>query len=108
ANRKKDAGLTRLDFERHYPGKSGVRRLAMKTISPACQIVAGLFCAAAMAISAPMVRAQELTAPDFKSSRPTPRTADGHPDLSGYWKGTRETHPVGNIGKDLPGFKLPL
>ena len=80
----------------------------MKTISPACQIVAGVFCAAAMAISAPMVRAQELTAPDFKSNRPTPRTADGHPDLSGYWKGTRETHPVGNIGKDLPGFKLPL
>ncbi len=41
-------------------------------------------------------------------SRPAPRTTDGHPDLSGYWKGTRATHPVGNIGKDLPGFKLPL
>jgi hypothetical protein len=39
---------------------------------------------------------------------PAPRAADGHPDLSGYWKGSRATTPVGNIGKDLPGFKLPL
>jgi hypothetical protein len=39
---------------------------------------------------------------------PTPRTPDGHPDLSGFWKGSRDTRPVGNIGKDLPGFKLPL
>lgn len=49
-----------------------------------------------------------LTAPDVKSSKPAPRTADGHPDLSGFWKGDRNTKPVGNIGKDLPGFKLPL
>jgi len=49
-----------------------------------------------------------LTAPDLKSSKPAPRTADGHPDLSGYWKGTRDTKPVGNIAKDLPGLKLPL
>ncbi len=40
--------------------------------------------------------------------QPTPRTADGHPDLSGFWKGSPATTPVGNIGKDLPGFKLPL
>ncbi len=44
-----------------------------------------------------------LTAPEIKSSKPAPRTADGHPDLSGFWKGTRQTKPVGNIGKDLPG-----
>ena len=37
-----------------------------------------------------------------------PRTGDGHPDLSGLWKGTHATRPVGNIGKDLPQFKLPL
>ena len=43
-----------------------------------------------------------------RPSKPTPRTADGHPDFSGYWKGSRATKPVGNIGKDLPGFKLPL
>jgi hypothetical protein len=30
------------------------------------------------------------------------------PTLSGYWKGLKDTKPVGNIGKDLPGFKLPL
>jgi hypothetical protein len=39
---------------------------------------------------------------------PAPRAADGHPDLSGFWKGSPATKPVGNIGKDLPGFKLPL
>jgi hypothetical protein len=42
------------------------------------------------------------------AQEPAPRAADGHPDLSGYWKGTRATRPVGNIGKDQPGFKLPL
>lgn len=42
------------------------------------------------------------------STAPPPRNADGHPDLSGFWKGSRDTRPVGNIGKDLPGFKLPL
>jgi hypothetical protein len=46
---------------------------------------------------------EPTTAPE-----PAPRTADGHPDLSGFWKGSRATTPVGNIGKDLPGFKLPL
>jgi hypothetical protein len=54
------------------------------------------------------ILSQGLTAPDVKSSKPAPRTADGHPDLSGYWKGTRETKPVGNMAKDLPGLKLPL
>jgi hypothetical protein len=65
-----------------------------------------------MAMYSPAAVGQErgLTAVDNKSAprRPTPRSADGHPDLSGYWKGTRDTTPVGNIGKDLPGFKLPL
>ena len=49
-----------------------------------------------------------MTAPDFKSSKPVPRLTDGHPDFSGYWKGTKETKPGGNIAKDLPGLKLPL
>ena len=37
-----------------------------------------------------------------------PKTADGHPDLNGYWKGTRDTVPGGNIAKDQPGLKLPF
>src|SRR5262245_54704897 len=39
---------------------------------------------------------------------PTPKTGDGHPDLSGYWRDDGNAHPHGNIGKDLPGFKLPF
>src|SRR5579863_3137003 len=69
------------------------------------------FAPAALLIAAlvpPPSFAQGLTAPDVKSSKPAPRTADGHPDLSGYWKGTRDTVPGGNIAKDLPGLKLPL
>jgi hypothetical protein len=42
------------------------------------------------------------------STAPTPRTAGGHPDFSGFWKGSKTTKPVGNIGKDLPAFRLPL
>jgi hypothetical protein len=51
----------------------------------------------------------ELTSAEHKGpSQPAPRTADGHPDLTGFWKGSRATKPVGNIGKDLPEYKLPL
>src|SRR5580765_87407 len=46
--------------------------------------------------------------PAAASPRSVPRMRDGHPDFNGYWKGMRNTTPVGNIGKDLPGFKLPL
>lgn len=40
----------------------------------------------------------------------TPRTALGHPDLSGYWipSNAPKDKPVGNLGKDLPGYKLPF
>jgi hypothetical protein len=38
---------------------------------------------------------------------PAPRLGD-HPDLSGYWLPSRKDKPVGNIGKDLPGYKLPF
>jgi len=55
-----------------------------------------------------IVGSAQLSVADFKSNRPTPRTASGRPDFSGYWKGTTDTKPVGNIGKDLPGWKLPL
>jgi len=62
----------------------------------------GLAAAAALcvlALSGVATRAQ-LQVPDVKSNRPTPRMANGKPDLSGYWKGTTDTKPVGNIGKD--------
>ena len=39
---------------------------------------------------------------------PAPKTAQGHPDLSGYWVPSSRDKPVGNIGKDRPGYKLPL
>jgi hypothetical protein len=40
---------------------------------------------------------------------PAPRTADGHPDLTGRWKPIREPgKPGGNLGKDYPGFQLPF
>jgi len=37
-----------------------------------------------------------------------PRTGQGHPDLSGYWIPSPKDKPAGNIGKDLPGYKLPF
>jgi hypothetical protein len=73
----------------------------------------GFAIAATMALASMAGYAQDverLSQVDEKSAHPerAPRTADGHPDLSGYWKGTRDTVPVGNIAKDLPGLKLPL
>ncbi len=42
-------------------------------------------------------------------SQPTPRHPNGKPDFTGYWKGVRgEGKPGGNIGRDLPGYKLPF
>src|SRR5436190_1122027 len=62
-----------------------------------------LFVVALFAVLAAALSAQ--TAP---AKKPIPRLADGRPDFNGYWKSMRNTTPVGNIGKDLPGFKLPL
>ena len=64
--------------------------------------------AVGLLLTSVLINAQGLSVADFKSTRPTPRTAGGRPDFSGYWKGTTDTKPVGNIGKDLPGWKLPL
>jgi hypothetical protein len=38
---------------------------------------------------------------------PAPRLGE-HPDLSGYWLPSRKDKPVGNLGKDIPGYKLPF
>src|SRR5262245_59171617 len=39
---------------------------------------------------------------------PAPRTPDGHPDLTAYWRSNRESKFFWHIGKDLPGRKLPF
>jgi hypothetical protein len=39
---------------------------------------------------------------------PAPKTVDGHPDLTGFWRDDGNAHPHGNIGKDLPGYMLPF
>ena len=63
----------------------------------------------ALFVCTPRVFAQveELARADVKSTKPAPRTPDGHPDFNGYWKSIRGTI-TGNIGKDLPGMKLPF
>jgi len=67
-----------------------------------------LFAAVSLSI-ATVASAQSLSdAPRPPSTKPVPRMADGKPDFNGYWKGMRNTVPVGNIAKDLPGLKLPL
>ena len=92
-------------------------------ISP-CRILPGVLLFAFLAAPAPFAWGQATPPPkpaalpdEYRGlsaaepsgpSKPAPRTADGHPDLSGFWKSDRKTKPVGNIGKDLPGFKLPL
>ena len=53
-------------------------------------------------------RPMQLDDTKVPKGRPAPRMANGKPDFSGYWKGTTQTRPGGNIGKDLPGWKLPL
>jgi len=72
----------------------------------AAAILAG-FLSAGLGAAQDVTRLSEVDNKAVKSG-PAPRTADGHPDLSGYWRGTRDTVPVGNIAKDLPGLKLPL
>jgi hypothetical protein len=58
------------------------------------------------AISALAVLLAPLSA--FSQQKPTPRTPDQHPDLTGYWKSTRDSKFFWHIGKDLPDRKLPF
>src|SRR6516162_4934167 len=74
-------------------------------IGAAISLVA-LCCVAAHAQPASQ-KAGKKAAP-APSTKPAPKTPDGHPDLSGYWKNMPGTTPIGNLGKDLPGFKLPF
>lgn len=81
----------------------GLTALLLAALGSALIQAAGAAAAAPAGERSPLL-GQEPTGP----SPPAPRAPDGHPDLSGYWKGSPKTHPVGNIGKDLPGFKLPF
>jgi hypothetical protein len=74
------------------------------------RLSASIVAAFLAAMTAPAALGQELTTVDNKSAKSAaaPRMANGRPDFSGYWKGTRDTVPGGNIAKDLPGLKLPL
>jgi len=84
---------------------SGFRPVGLR---PRRTLVAACAVLAAAALLAAQERPMQLDDTKVPKGRPAPRTASGKPDLSGYWKGTRQTRPGGNIGKDLPGWKLPL
>jgi len=74
----------------------------MKHLELACFLALGVAVSAA-------AQYRDLAANGPKAPpKPVPKTADGHPDFNGFWKGTRDTKPAGNIAKDLPGLKLPL
>ena len=77
----------------------------MRSMSVRHLIPVAIMCAVALAQQKGAQQPAKQAAP---STKPAPRAADGHPDLTGYWKNMPGTTPVGNIGKDLPGFKLPL
>ncbi len=53
----------------------------------------------------PLLHPKSYEHPDVDKS--VPRDPFGHPDLTGWWQPDRRDQPVGNIGKDLPGFELP-
>src|SRR5258707_1288958 len=79
-------------------------------IAPFRRSIAVGFVVCLLCIRGGVAQEGSLTGVDTPAAKsgPAPRMADGHPDLSGYWKGTRDTVPGGNIGKDLPGWRLPL
>src|SRR6266853_2497691 len=102
---------------RHHVDESGhlvswssghLRRKGKAPVTNPHWLRATVVAAALAVLATPSAIGEELTAVDVKSSKPSPRTADGQPDRSGYWKGTRDTIPGGDIAKDLPGLKLPL
>lgn len=63
----------------------------------------------APAMNSPPAAADVLLGKPWNGANETaPRDAEGHPQLTGFWKVLRENgKPDGNLGKDLPGFALP-
>src|SRR5262245_10798843 len=54
---------------------------------------------AAAAFTLPVVAQQPTNAGRTAAARPAPRTADGKPDLSGFWRGPL----LRNMDKNVPG-----
>jgi hypothetical protein len=72
----------------------------------ACLIVAA---SAAIAAPPPAEESPLFGNEPAGPAQPTPRLGDGHPDFTGFWKSLHEKgKPIGNIGRDLPDFKLPF
>ncbi|WP_263378193.1 hypothetical protein [Granulicella paludicola] len=103
-----------------YTGLPKENVLQSKKLIQACAVVAGLSIGI---LSTSTIKAQQAkgesqeergggkrarTEADLPKG-PGPRLGN-HPDLSGYWTTSRaaKDKPIGNIGKDLPGYKLPF
>jgi hypothetical protein len=70
-----------------------------------------LMIAALAVLFSPLGASAQQSNANVKTAPPaaTPRTADNHPDLTGFWKsGTGDKFSFWHIGKDLPGRKLPF
>src|SRR5579884_3620013 len=63
-----------------------------RLLSPALRIAVALVLVAGLCSFGLSARAQEAAAKGADSAKPTPRTPDGHPDLTGFWG-----NPYGNF-----------
>jgi hypothetical protein len=98
-----------MNLSRPQVSQALLRATVLVALGAGISASAQLKAAAAKATAVPAEERQLLFGEEPSSpSPPAPRAADGHLDLSGFWKGSPATTPVGNIGKDLPDFKLPL
>jgi hypothetical protein len=72
-----------------------------------CRAAAATAVCATLATGPAFAQIPELSADDVKSTRPTPRTASGKPDFSGYWKGMKDTKPEATSARICPAGSSP-